>query len=74
MVFVELLDDAKGTVTEILRPRNMQPPPRTPQQVVTETGIGFVSGLITGYICKKLGALAFSTVGGGITCISSKST
>ena len=39
-------------------------------QILKETGAGFVGGLIIGAVIKKIGKLAFSTVGGGITCIS----
>lgn len=70
MVFIEVLDEAKGVVQEMLNQRMETPPPRTGKQILTETSIGFVSGLIGGYICKKLGKLAFTTIGGGITCIS----
>ena len=74
MVYIEVLNEAKGAVEEILRERGVtNPPPRTAKQIVTETGIGFVGGVIVGYICRKVGKMAFSTIGGGITCISSKS-
>jgi len=70
MVTVEFLDEAKGIVTEILTPLNDKPPPRTAKQIITETGVGFVAGILIGSICRKVGKLAISTVGGGITCIS----
>merc|ERR1712130_60943 len=71
MVYIEVLNEAKGAVEEILRERGVtNPPPRTAKQIVTETGIGFVGGVIVGYICRKVGKMAFSTIGGGITCIS----
>ena len=72
MVTVEFLDEAKGIVTEILTPLNDKPPPRTAKQIITETGVGFVAGILIGSICRKVGKLAISTVGGGITCISCK--
>ena len=62
MVTVEFLDEAKGIVTEILTPLNDKPPPRTAKQIITETGVGFVAGILIGSICRKVGKLAISTV------------
>ncbi|CBY08020.1 unnamed protein product [Oikopleura dioica] len=69
MVRIEVMDEALGTVKEYLTGRQ-EVPPRTTTQILKETGAGFVGGLIIGAVIKKIGKLAFSTVGGGITCIS----
>ena len=52
--------------------REEELPPRTPTQIVKETCIGASVGLVVGYVFKRVGRLAVTTVGGGITCISCK--
>lgn len=72
MVYIEVINEAKGVVEEILtqRKQTANPPPRTKKQIIQETGLGFFGGLFVGFICRKVGKMAFTTIGGGITCIS----